>query len=374
VRVAYFVHDLADAAVARRVRMLRASGAEVVVIGFHRGSPPPGGVAGVETIDLGKTFDAHLVHRAAAVAGQVLAQARWVSGLARADVVLARNLEMLALGAIARKRLGARLVYECLDIHRLMLSAGGAGSCLRALERRLLKRTDALIVSSNQFVDRYFGPVHGVDGSRGPRVAVVENKVFPSGALSRRSARDTAEPKWIIGWYGAIRCRRSLQLFSRALSERHDFEVVIRGRPSLTEFDDFHRQVRQTPGISDFGPYDPEDVGRLYHEAHFAWAVDYFDAGGNSEWLLPNRLYESALGGAVPIARAHTASGDWLRRHRIGAVLDDPEEDLVSFLDGLTPDRYARLQKAVLDAPLDHFVAGPADCNHLRRVLEGAAA
>ena len=35
-RIAYFVHDLSDPAVGRRVRMLRTGGAEVTVLGFRR--------------------------------------------------------------------------------------------------------------------------------------------------------------------------------------------------------------------------------------------------------------------------------------------------------------------------------------------------
>ena len=33
-----------------------------------------------------------------------------------------------------------------------------------------------------------------------------------------------------------------------------------------------------------------QDLPRIYAEAHFVWAIDYFEAGGNSDWLLPNRL------------------------------------------------------------------------------------
>ena len=35
-KIAYFVHDLSDAAVAKRVGMLRDAGAEVALFGFRR--------------------------------------------------------------------------------------------------------------------------------------------------------------------------------------------------------------------------------------------------------------------------------------------------------------------------------------------------
>ncbi|MDO8323579.1 MAG: glycosyl transferase family 1, partial [Phenylobacterium sp.] len=63
-KLAYFVHDLNDPAVARRVRMLRAGGAEPVVLGFYRGDAPPDMIAGAEAVDLGRTYDGRLGHRA----------------------------------------------------------------------------------------------------------------------------------------------------------------------------------------------------------------------------------------------------------------------------------------------------------------------
>ena len=75
-----------------------------------------------------------------------------------ADVVLARNLEMLVIAARARRRYApaARLVYECLDIHRLLLRQDFVGASLRALEGWLSRRASALIISSLAFATGYF--------------------------------------------------------------------------------------------------------------------------------------------------------------------------------------------------------------------------
>ena len=39
-KLVYFVHDLNDPAVHRRVRMFHAAGAAVSLVGFYRGDPP----------------------------------------------------------------------------------------------------------------------------------------------------------------------------------------------------------------------------------------------------------------------------------------------------------------------------------------------
>ena len=49
-KFAYFVHDLTDPAVARRVRMLRVGGADPVVIGFRREDAAPEEVAITDTV------------------------------------------------------------------------------------------------------------------------------------------------------------------------------------------------------------------------------------------------------------------------------------------------------------------------------------
>ena len=51
--------------------------------------------------------------------------------ICHANVILARNLEMLVLAIRARKRYApqARVVYECLDIHRMLLSNRLHGGC-----------------------------------------------------------------------------------------------------------------------------------------------------------------------------------------------------------------------------------------------------
>ena len=86
------------------------------------------------------------------------------------------------------------------------------------------------------------------------------------------------------------------------------FEIVLRGRPAYSEFTDFDGFVAAEPYLRFDGAYrNPEDLAAIYGEVHFSWAIDFFEEGLNSSWLLPNRLYEGCRYGAVPIA---------MRRHR----------------------------------------------------------
>lgn len=373
-KLAYFVHDLADPAVTRRVRMLRAGGAEPVVLGFRRTETAPAEVGGAPAVDLGRTYDARLGQRAKATALAALGAGRWRSLIAGSEVVMGRTLEALAVGEAARTLCGlkAPLVYECLDIHRLMLGQGAKSRGMRAVERALMRRARLLVVSSPAFLANYFEPLQGVGTDLPIETLLVENKPLELGP--RQAARPPMRPPgrpWRIGWMGAIRCRRSLDILTALAARRPDLvEVRIHGRPAYTEFADFDAQVAAAPGVEFLGAYAAEDLPRLYGDVHFSWAIDYMEEGLNSAWLLPNRIYESGRHGAVPIALSEVQTGRWLAERGFGVRLSDPAE-LEGFLERLTPDAYARLCAELDAAPAQAFVADEEDCRRLVDALAG---
>jgi succinoglycan biosynthesis protein ExoL len=380
VKLAYFVHDLNDPAVRRRVRMLQAGGVEPVVLGFHRGEPPPADLAGAAVHDLGRTYDARLGHRALATVQAAVGARRWRTLLQGCGAVMGRTLEMLAVASAARTAAGLRvpLVYECLDIHRLMLGAGAKSRVLRAAERALMRRADLLIVSSPAFLEAYFEPVQGV-GTRLPiPVRLVENKVLdfdaPGAAAPLRGPGPPPGPPWRIGWMGAIRCRRSLDILSGLAARRPDLlQVSVHGRPAHGEFADFDGQVAAAPGLSFHGAYAAEDLAALYGQVHFSWAVDFMEEGLNSAWLLPNRIYEGSRFGAVPIALAGVQTGRFCAEKGIGLRLESVD-DLEQALEAVTPQRYAALRQAVEAVPASAFVADRTDARDLAQAIFGGPA
>lgn len=376
-KLAYFVHDLNDPAVARRVRMLRAGGAEPVVLGFYRGDAPPDMIAGAEAIDLGRTYDGRLGHRARATLRATLGAGRLREILAGAEVVLARSLEML-LVAVAARRLcatSAGVVYECLDIHRMMLGQNLSSRTMRGLERALMRRCSLLVVSSPAFTREYFEALQGLGPDAPPPVLLLENKVLeldePSLSRARERERSAARP-WRIAWLGAIRCRRSLDILTDLARRRPDLvDVRIHGRPAYSEFADFAAQTTQTPNLMFGGAYVADDLPRLYGDADFCWAIDYMEEGQNSAWLLPNRVYESSRFGATPIALKGVETGRFLEARGFGVRLADGL-DIEAFLDQLTPEAYAALRTRLQAAPSHDFYADRSDCLALVETLSAA--
>jgi len=372
-KIAYFAHDLADPAVRRRVRMLKVGGAAVLPIGFRRGAEPITAIDGVPAIEIGRTADGMLFKRAISVVAALAKLRNAERHLRGSHVIVARNLEMLVLAAHARKRYApaARLVYECLDIHRLQLSTRFDGALLRFLETRLWDEVDLLLTSSPAFVRSYFAP----RDFTGP-VRVVENKLLLLGDEHLRipPPKRPPGPPWRIGWFGMIRCRKSLDVLSSlARATNGTVEIIIRGRPSAAVFPDFARTIANLPNVQYGGPYDnPGDLCRIYGDVHFNWTIDYYESGKNSAWLLPNRIYEGSFYRAVPIGVARVETGAWLNRHGIGVVFDEPiQQPLIDFFRSLELDTYVQLAKAVSSLPRVDLCTDQADCRELVGALCG---
>jgi hypothetical protein len=380
-KIAYFVHDLADDAVHRRVRMMRYFAA-VTLFGFHRSDQFTSVIDGVDTVDLGRTTDAHLAQRAIAVGRAGLKVAQWTEHLRGTTLFMARQLETLSLAALARRVTGstAPLLFECLDIHRLMLARHPVGIALRTLEARLLRVCSVLIVSSPAFLTHHFARYSNL-----PPTLLLENKVLaddvPAGVLQRiamlRRGGPPPGPPWRIGWFGVIRCRRSLMILADLVRTLPGVvEVIIRGRPKRDVIPDFDRVVMSTPGLSYHGVYDRHTaLATIYPDVHFSWAIDFFEAGCNSEWLLPNRLYEGTLYGAVPLAESSVQTGRWLADRQCGVRLaagsdHNLSEALRAWFAGLDAAGYVTAKNALATVPITALLDDKVSCDRIGAMFE----
>lgn len=374
-KILVLAQDLADAAIQRRVAMLSAGGAQVIAAGFRRAPQSIEKVAGCPAVDFGQTLNARFLKRIISVAQKLISLRRYQTLFIDADVIIARNLDMLLIATCGRslcKPLPV-LVYECLDIHRLMLNKGPTGWVLRRLERQLSRHAAAIVTSSPAFVSQYFRRIARL---RIP-IRLVENKVlhineetapcdFPP---SRRPG-----PPWVIGWFGMIRCTRSLRLLIELTQQSEGtVQVVIRGKPLRHLFADFEKAIRDAPGMQFLGPYrNPQDLQAIYRNVHFTWAIDLFEEGLNSSWLLPNRLYEGGLYGAVPMAQLSVEIGRLLKKLGIGVLLTDPLAlSLRHFFATLTPEKYHELETAILSLPRATWLCGRKESEALVRWLAG---
>lgn len=370
--ILYLAHDVTEPAVRRRVMMLKRGGATVDLAGFAR-RELAGDVENCVPHVIGRTQDARLFQRSVAVAKAYLTLGRVIGRLRKPDIILARNLEMLVLGSRASKLLGGQVpvIYECLDIHRLLLSRGPAGILMRTIEWMAGRRARAVMTSSPAFLTHYFQPLSRI----GAPAFIIENKVMgaaPDASILEREPLCGRPLR--IGWFGALRCKKSLEIlaeFARMMEGR--FEVVLRGRPAYAEIPDFDNIVSRAPFLSYRGPYrNPEDLNQIYRDVDFTWTIDCFEEGLNSKWLLPNRLYEGCYHGAIPIAAMSTQTAAALRERRLGVTLSELSPgSLAAALGDLDAQAIRSLSGAIMACDRRSWAADDGDCRDLVTRLSG---
>jgi succinoglycan biosynthesis protein ExoL len=370
VQITYFAHDLTDAAVAKRVQMLRMAGADLRLAGFYRGEQPVTQLSGVEAVTLGQTFDRRLMARAGLVLRQSFDVRRLRNLVAGADVILARNLEMCIIAQAARiaARSQAKLVYECLDIHNMLQGNDVPAKMLRGVERQILRRSAALVLSSPAYISEYYRRFFAVAL---PRIILSENKRFDPGAV-RPALRPRSGPPWRIGWFAKCQCEWSFHLLLDLARRLPDLVgIEIRGRPAAPIMRLIERYL-PLPNMRFEGPYTQPQLGMIYGGVHFVWSVD-FNGGKQSYWLLPNRLYEGSFYNVPAIVAPGTEISRWLQRRSAGLILggvlarETPEAGqavrwLADYLSMLNQQNYNNLAEETAAIPDSDLVWSEADC------------
>lgn len=370
--VAVFGFDLAEAAQIRRIRSLIAVGCRVTSFCQRRegsGAFTPDW----PNVDLGLVRHNDIRGRALGSARAVARAMRSWRSLAEARLIIARNLDLALIALTARRlaairagRRAAPLVYECLDIHDLMTRRDRVGRIMRAAERRVLSQSALLVVSSPGFVDHYFQPMQGWQGP----TALVENRLWlgqPGAARPARpqpgAPRDPRRPL-TIGLVGSIRCQASVDLLMQTadlMGDRLRFRIA--GALHDHALSGFREALATRANVEWIGRYDyPQGLGGAYADCDLVWAQDMWQRGTNSDWLLPNRIYEASWCGCPSVALAETETGRRIRADGLGWTVEAATpQALAGLLDSLSPEALAGRRLALLARPEADFVQTPDD-------------
>lgn len=362
-KISYIVHNLNDPAVERRCVMLERGGAVVRLAGFCREEVLSPAISKREPLLLGRSHDGAMAQRALATLSATFLNAELTKFFDSCDVVIARNLEQLAIACNVKQ--GRPLVYECLDIHHTLVGTGLASKMVQLLESKLLPQVDLLLTSSPAFVERHFAKT-----TLSAQIKLIENKLLVNDVDAfPQPSQLAADTTICIGWFGMLRCARTLAVLKRMVREADGaLKVLIAGKPSPAVFDDFGKEIAGETAISFTGAYAYSDLPRLYGACHFAWTIDWFEEGENSSWLLPNRIYEAIAHGCVPIALANIEVGRWLHQRRVGLLLDVPDK-AGSAISGMSHEELTAMQEAVREVPRRDVLADDDDCRDLVSLL-----
>jgi len=365
-RVVVFAFDIAEASQIRTIRAIRACDACVSSFSFRRGNMNAGFHPDWQDTPLGHAPNGVGPGRLAALVRGAIRVLWHRRRLRQADVLLARNLDMALLALLGRWASGSRtpLVYQCLDIHGLFARRGPLAALARRAERFVLDRTHRLVVSSPRYLGAHFGPVHGWKGPS----QVVENGIWwPDGPPSRPAAGPRPEGPLRLGWVGTLRCPLTLALLVDTADRMGPrVQIVLRGVVHRHQLPEFDRVLSVRPNMRYEGPYTyPQGLEQAYRGLDCVWAQDLWQAGANSDWLLPNRLYEAGFFGCPVIAVGGTETASAVRRRALGLTIPEARaETLVPVLDaGRTA--LSRLRRGLLARPAAEFCLSRDDVGRM---------
>ena len=359
----------------KRIAALQDQGRKVIGFTFHRVRDKPDQPLTWENVHLGTTYNRRYFQRLWAFVKCI--GVLWANRerLERCAVIYVVNTDNALLALLGRFFAGRRipLVLELADIQPAMTGSGVASRILRAIERAVLKRTALLVTTSPGFVREYFLPVQRFGGE----IFLLENKVYPSRRLPECAA-DGISPvsggsPWVIGCFGALRCRRSLELMRGLAEELGDrIRIVLRGYPAGTLADEFDGLLGNLPNFEFGGSYFyPDELPEMYAAIDFNWAFDMSDPNGNSAWLLPNRIYEGGCFGVPVLGAENTETGRWIRSHELGWTLAEPlKESLAEFFRSLDPADWEVVKQRCTAHPRGEFT-GETDYAALGDKLTG---
>ncbi len=373
-KVAFFGHDAGDAAVKRRVAAFQRDGIEIAGLMMRREQDRP---RDWDNVDLGQTYDADYGQRMKALISGARRAAKQHQILQQADFFYARNLDMLACAFMTRRlcKVCRPIIYECLDIHTMMTGDGTKSSMMRTAEKALLRRSALLVVSSPGFTRDYFDPVHSDLGGDMPEIYLLENRLTQGGLAPRPGAAVASDQAPLrIGLFGILRCQRSISLLLQLAGQFGErLEIHLHGKPALDQVHDLAGQIAAFPNVQFGGAYrSPEDLPHLYKSIDLVWAGDYFQAGANSDWLLPNRLYEGGYYGVPAIVSKTTETGRWVEKHQVGFTVGaDIDVTVPALIERLLADRSAisGYRQTLHNLPLDVFVQPDGE---MQRLLSAA--
>ncbi len=363
--IAFFAHERGDARVMKRISAFRAAGREVIGFTFHRVRDKADVAPAWENIHLGTTYNRRYLQRLSIFISSIGILWKERGRLAKCAAIYVVNTDNAILALLARMFSGKHIpiVIELADIQPAMLGDGIISKILRTIERRVLKRCSLLVTTSPGFVKNYFLPIQGYTGD----ILLLENKVYPSDKLPHISAGSqglvSGGQPWVIGCFGALRCRRSLQMMhALAVKMPERVRFVLRGYPAGTLADDFKDLLGNLPNFESLGAYQyPDDLAAMYAGIDFNWAFDETDPNGNSAWLLPNRIYEGGCFGVPALAGTATETGQWIQNNNLGWTFDEPlEASLAKFFYTLTPEQWVEAKGRCMSHPREAFT-GEAD-------------
>lgn len=370
----YIGADATNPTLILRIRSFLRAGVDLTAFTFRRHKFNTAYRPEWHNVHLGDTVDRNYVRRLPTLFRGLRRLLEEREVFRAADFIYARNIDLLILGLLARRLTGssAKLVYEVEDVQEVFFKDTFSGRLFRRIERWALKHTDLLVPLSPGFMRGYFEPVQSYDGPH----YILENKLqlgdLADVPTEKGRAWEEITDRWVIGWFGTLRCPKSMKLLEEIAERLGDkVEIYTRGYPTETGLDAYMEIVNRHPNWTYEGEYTiPDDLEEMYGRVHFSWCLDFLDEHGNSPLLLACRMYQGGFYGAVPLVIEGTEMDRWLDRAGVGHAFGAPyAEKIAAFLEAVDPKDYRAERADMIARRRDLFLEDGRDTRGLLETI-----
>lgn len=346
-----FAPEIIDYRLTKRIQALEENGFKQVCFAYYRKRDSKDIKANY--IRLATVKDKSYFLRIIKLASALLVVYSNRDKLQNTDLFYAINLDLAFLAYCTKKITGsnAPIIYEVADVMSVMLSKNILGHLLRFIEKIILKKTQTLVVTSPAYIKHYFGPTQTYNGSW----FLLENKLFIDSTKesmnitsTKASRLNTPKNTWTIGYFGALRCTRSLSIIKNIVeSLPNNVTFYIRGYLMDVDENAFENLLQSHKQNVIFnGTYkNPNDLPEMHEKIDFVWTFDFQERGTHSKWILPNRLYEGGFFEVPMLGPKGFETGNFIEKHKIGWTFDEPySENIIKFLTHLKVEEYLKIK------------------------------
>jgi succinoglycan biosynthesis protein ExoL len=361
-RVVYLIPD-DDTTGRKRIDQFRKAGSEIATFAFRRNHGKAYAMPTDQSVRLiGLLPKRRYFGRVPALVAAFFRLLAHRREFRSATLVIARNLDLLLLALTVKVVTGSRapIVYEVHDIPRPIQGDGARARLLRAIEGAALKHVAFMALTSQAFVDNYYKRYYRFSTP----YQILENKIYldsffrdaPEKVVQWTSQGRTKigfDPSRIhLSWVGGIRCITSATIL-REIARRFPARLGIHlyGRANFCTESELRDFFSETPNVTYHGTFKyPDDLADIYKLSDLNWCFDLTDAGQNTKWLLPNRIYEGGYFGVPCLGERQTATGQYIESAGVGWTFsrDDLLEEISRF--------FAALDSAIYDPVKKHCV------------------
>ena len=237
------------------------------------------------------------------------------------DILYAYGLDTLYIAYRASRGKKVKIVYEVGDIRKVFAHNNFKGKLFRLLEKHYLNKIDALVITSPKFLTDYFVKIQNYNRNN---VFLIENK--PDILNSEFSVQDIElnnDDKIVIGYFGRIRCERSLEILTGLIEEDKRFTLKIHGEIPDSYIKKYNLSTNENIELgTSYESY--KDLPKLYSNVDISWIAPpyYGKIVNNQNWAIATRFYEGLYFKKAMIDRMDSATTEFINRYKIGITID----------------------------------------------------